>query len=342
MGGPLPHDGAHQVVHGDDAHHQGVLVHHHGEVAPVVLEVLHRLVEVQGVGNDDDALHQGAAVEIDALAADDADQQLLGVHEPLDAVEVVVTDQELVVGVLGNLGLDALLPLLQGEVDEALAGRHGGGDAEGLQLEHVLDELVLLALDDAGLGARIHHRIDVVRGDLVVAHHGDPQQAEQGVGQAVEEPHQRHQQGHAQQHGAYHHHRNPFRHRHGQALGHQVRYQDEHAGDEHEGGDRAYLGEPGALIEAGDQRLDGGVQGGFAQDAAQDGDGIEANLHHGKEVTRLGLQCQHFFGMAIALVGHHLQLDLAGGGERDLGEREEHTAGDQQHQKEQTIGKTHD
>ena len=55
-------------------------------------------------------------------------------------------------------------------------------------------------------------------------------------------------------------------------------------------------------------------------DTAEDGDGIEAYLHHGKEVARLGLQCQHLLGVAVALVGHHLQLDLAGGGKGDLGE----------------------
>ena len=53
---------------------------------------------------------------------------------------------------LGDLGLDAPSPPRVREVDEALPRRHGGGDAEGLQLEHVLDELVLLALDNAGLG----------------------------------------------------------------------------------------------------------------------------------------------------------------------------------------------
>ncbi len=178
MGGPLAHDGTHQVVHGDDTHHQRVLVHHHGKVASVVLEVLHRLVEVEGIGDDDDVLHQRAAIEVDALATDDADQQLFGIDKALDAIKVVVTDQKLVVRVLGDLGLDALFILLQGEVDEALARGHGGGHAKGLQLEHVLDELMLLALDDPRFGTGIHHCIDIVGGDLVVAHGGDPHQTE--------------------------------------------------------------------------------------------------------------------------------------------------------------------
>ena len=139
-------------------------------------------------------------------------------------------------GVLGDLRLDALLPLLQGEVDEALPRRHGGSDTQRLELEHVLDELVLLALDDTGFGTCIHHRINIVGGDLVVAHHGDAHQPEQAVGHAVEQPHQRHQQGDAQHHGTHHHHGDPLGHGHGKALGHQVRYQDEHAGDEDERG----------------------------------------------------------------------------------------------------------
>ena len=82
----------------------------------------------------------------------------------------------------------------------------------------------------------------------------------------------------------------------------------------------ATLAEPGPLVEAGYQLPDGGIEGGFPQDTTEDGDGIEAYLHHGKEVARLGLQCQHLLGVAVALVGHHLQLDLAGGGKGDLGE----------------------
>ena len=118
--------------------------------------------------------------------------------------------------------------------------------------------------------------------------------------------------------------------------------QDKHAGDEHEGGTGADLAKPGALVELGDNPLDGGVEGRLTQDTAQNGDGIEANLHHGEKVARLGLQGQHLFGLAMTFIRHHLQFDFARRGERDLGEGEEHTAANQQHQKEQTIGKTHD
>jgi hypothetical protein len=67
---------------------------------------------------------------------------------------------------------------------------------------------------------------------------------------------------------------------------------------------------------------------GVADDTAQDGDGIKANLHYGEEHPRIFLHFQDPLGIKVAIIGEQLKFDVTGCGQRDFRYREKCTDSD--------------
>jgi hypothetical protein len=74
-----------------------------------------------------------------------------------------------------------------------------------------------------------------------------------------------------------------------------------------------------ADIEGADDLAHVRRQRGLADHTTEDGHGIQADLHHREEIARLRLQREHAVGILHAFLGHHLQADLAGGRNGNLG-----------------------
>ena len=93
--------------------------------------------------------------------------------------------------VFGHFILQALLVFMQIKPNDAFTRGHGGRNGAGLQLEHVLNQLMLLLAQHPGQRAGFDHGIDIVGGDIVFPHHRQFKDAEDHVGHAVKQPHQR-------------------------------------------------------------------------------------------------------------------------------------------------------
>ncbi len=84
-----------------------------------------------------------------------------------------------------------------------------------------------------------------------------------------------------------------------------------------------------------------GAERAFADHAAEDGDGVQADLHHGEVVAGLLLQAHDAFGAQVALVRHLPQPQAPRGGKADFGEREEGAGRDQRGDDEQALSEVH-
>ncbi len=56
-------------------------------------------------------------------------------------------------------------------------------------------------------------------------------------------------------------------------------------------------------------------EGGIADNTAQDGDRIEANLHHGEKHPRVFLHFQHTLSINIAIIGEKFEFNFTGCGQ---------------------------
>ena len=194
---------------------------------------------------------------------------------------------------LCNFVLQALLILMQIEPDNAFTARHGRGHGTGFQFEYVLNELVFLLTQHPGQRASFHHRIDVVRGDVVFTHHGQLEDAENHVCQAVEEPYQRTEDIQAEAHRVDDTQSHSFWRNHTDAFRGQVSEEDEHAGNQREGENKAQLlGQFGGHVLH-KQAVKRRRKCCIAHDTAKNGDRVQANLHHGKEHAWVFLHFQN-------------------------------------------------
>ena len=199
---------------------------------------------------------------------------------------------------------------------------------------------MFLLFEHARLRAGINHGVDVFGGELLLAHGGDFQQLEHGVGQAVEDPDKGFQQENQKHHRPHDAHGHGFGIGHGQPFGHQVGHEDEAAGYQNEGEQRrggfapsAETGEPGGEI---------GAHRRFADNTGQNRHGVEADLDDGDEAARLLLHIEHVERAGVAAVfGHHLQLDFARRGQREFGTGNECADGNQQHEDEKGLEDGH-
>ena len=148
--------------------------------------------------------------------------------------------------------------------------------------------------DDARLGARLDRRDYVLVGDLVLVVERHAHHAHDRVGEHRQEPDER-----LEEHDERHHrtdaaHGHLFGAAHGDALRNEVREHHEENRDEQEREDR------------------------LADHAAENGHGVDADLHHRKEVTRILLEVENEPGAVVALFGHALEPHLAGACEGDF------------------------
>ena len=167
------------------------------------------------------------------------------------------------------------------------------------------------------------------------------QQLEQQVGALREEPHQRLEQRDQQLHGPHQAHRQALGFVHAQALGEEVGEDQEDRNDGDERGDeggplRRFRAEPDS-----EQAGEVGAERALAHHAAENGDGVQADLHDGEVVARPRLQLQHPLGSRVALVGHLAQAQAARCRQADLGEREEGAGHDQRADDQQALGQRH-
>ncbi len=186
---------------------------------------------------------------------------------------------------------------------------------------------MLLLTQHPGQRTGFHDRINVVRGDVVFTHHRQFKDAENHIRQAVEEPYQRTKHVQTEAHRVDDTQSYSFWRNHTDAFRGQVSEEDEQPCHQREGENKAQLlGQFGrhvlhkeAIKCRGKRRI--------AHDTAQDGDRVQANLHHGEERTGVLLHFENAGGVDIAFVSKQLQFDFTGRGQRDLRYREKCTDG---------------
>lgn len=113
-------------------------------------------------------------------------EELLAVDHARHVVDVAVDHEELVVGRHRDLFANALVALVEAEVDDAVARRHGARHQVVFKPHHVRDGGVLEGRDDARLGARLDRRDHVLVGDLVLILSGTLHHAHDCVGERRE------------------------------------------------------------------------------------------------------------------------------------------------------------
>ncbi|CCJ86255.1 hypothetical protein BN133_2632 [Cronobacter dublinensis 582] len=223
---------------------------------------------------------------------------------------------------LRHLALQALLVFMEIEPDDVFARGHGGRHGARLQLKHVFNKLMLLLAQYARERTRFHHRVDIVGSDVVFAHHRQLEDAENHIRHAVKEPHQRAEDEQTEAHRVDDTQSHGFRRNHTDAFRGQVGEENEQAGHERKGEDKAHLLGDFRRDKPDQQRVERRGERRIAHDTAKNSDGVQANLHHGEEGAGVFLHLQHSLGVDIAVIGQQLEFDFTGGGKRDLGKRE--------------------
>ena len=188
---------------------------------------------------------------------------------------------------------------------------------------------MLLLAQHPGQRAGFYYRIDVVRGDVVFTHHRQLKDAENHVRQAVKEPHQRTKHVQTEAHRVDDTQSHSFWRNHTDAFRGQVCKEDEQAGYQREGEDKAELfGQfNGHVLNK--QTIKRRGKRRITHDTAENGDRVEANLHHGEEHPGVFLHFQDAGGIDVAFIGKQLQFDFTGRGQRDLRYREKRADGNQ-------------
>ncbi|MNM99867.1 hypothetical protein D3C81_1124390 [compost metagenome] len=337
----VAHDDAHHVVEADQADHQAVFVDDQGEGFAGLAELLEHFGQGQAVRHHQRLADQGGVVEGDRLVVQHPLEQVLDGDVADDVVDVAVADRVGGVGLVGDPRADQRIGVVAQEVDDAFAVGHGAGQGAGFQLEDVLDDLLLAGRQGAGLGAGLGHGHDVLGGDAVVALLGQLEQVDQAADQPGVDQYQR-----LEQDGKYPHRADDadgelFGNRHGDLLGNQVGDDDEQRGGEGEGHHEA---EGGGLLRVqpqGEQLGEQRAEHPLADDAAEDGQRVHADLHHGEVVAGFFLDLHDPQGVGDAFIGHLPQPHRARGGQGDFGEGEERADQDEQKEEKQALADAH-
>ena len=169
------------VLHGNQPGDAPVFVQHHRHVVSRVLELLQQDVHRFGFGHEV-GIAQQRGPGIDGLAASRGQfgQQVLGIEDAHDVVAVLLKDRDPRVARLDH-ELEHLLPgKRQGDRDHVGAGHHDLGNRHVAQLDHPLDHLPGVLLQQALAMALGDDRADLVLERLFV---GDFRRA---AGQAVQ------------------------------------------------------------------------------------------------------------------------------------------------------------
>ena len=87
--------------------------------------------------------------------------------------------------------LQTLLIFMEIEPNHVFTRRHGRRHGTGFQFKHVFDQLVFLFTQYSSQCTGFHHRVDVIRSDVIFTYHRQFKDTEDHVCQAVEKPHQR-------------------------------------------------------------------------------------------------------------------------------------------------------
>ena len=205
---------------------------------------------------------------------------------------------------------------MQIEPDDIFTRGHGRGNGARFQFKHVLDQLMFLLAQHPGQRARFHHRINIIGGDIVFTHHRDFKQAENHVGHAVEKPHHRAEQQQTETHRIDNAQRDRFRRNHPDSFGRQVGEQNKQAGHQGKRADKAQLIGQLRRNQPIEQVAKRRGESGVADDTAEDGDGVQADLHDGKEHARRFLHFQHALRVDIAFIGQQFEFDFTRGRQR--------------------------
>ena len=334
-GDQIAHKAVHQILDRQNPDYQRILVQNDGKGLGRGLEGVQPFRQGQGIGQVKQVMFDHLGHDARGLALEHLAQNLLGLHRADHLVQRAVAHQKPVVRVFDDLGADLFAAVVDVKINDMLAGGHGAGQGAALQLEHVADQVVFLLLNAAVFGTGIHHGDDIIGGDNLLALGGQAQQAQNQIGDAVEQQYQWGQQQGDPAHGTHQLHRHGFRQNHAQTLGQQVGKQNEQRGDGDERECETGLVQQGTVIEQLQQLSHIGGQALLADDAAQNGDGVQRDLNHGEEGAGLLLQVEYRQGLLVAFLGQHPQLDLAGRRDGDFGDGKYTAEQDQQEKNKQ-------
>ena len=314
----LAHHGAHHVVDRDDADDQGVLVENDGEVGAGALEDVEHFGKRQAVRNEGAGLDDAGLLEGDRLVVEDLSQDVHAVDVADDVVEVLVADEEAVVRDGGDLDAYLLLGVVEREEDDVLARRHGRGHEAAFKVEHVLDDGFLLRSKHAGGRGGADARENVLGRDRVLTLRREAERAHQRVGELFKHEDERaqeldHDEGRTDDgHGRF------LGLGDGKALREQVREDHEEKRGEYEGDDEVDAVNLFGGEHEREAPLEERREGGFADDAAEKGEGVRADLDGGEELAGMFLQVEDESGAAVAVVRKYVESGAASGGEGDF------------------------
>ena len=212
---------------------------------------------------------------------------------------------------------------------------HHRADLAIVEAEHVAHHLVLLRLDDARVDTFFQARSDLFFSHAAHVAAVDAHQRERAFGahrqQLDERPRDERQHFHRRGHQAS----DVLGVHLADALGHQLAEDDREDGDDDDdhrgGGDRcgAIMDREGRMQPArerlGERRV--------ADDAVEDADRGDADLHHREELGRVVVQVHRGLRARVAGLHHHLQPRFAARGQRHLRHREQGVEQNQEDQK---------
>ena len=252
------------------------------------------------------------AVERHALVAQHTVQQLFGINVADDMVDITITHQEFGVWVFGDFVFQALLIFMQIKPDDVFTRRHGRRHGARFELKYVLNQLMFLLAQHASQRSGFEHGVNIIRGDVVITHHRQFENAENDVCQAVKEPHQRAEDKQTEAHRVDDSQCNRFRRNHTDAFRSEVCKQNEQAGDQGKGGDKAQLVSHFWREETLQKYFKGWGKRRITDDTAENRHRVQANLHHGKEHARTFLHFQYALRVKVAIISQQLEFNFAG------------------------------
>ena len=196
--------------------------------------------------------------------------------------------------------------LVHVEINDFAARHHEGGDLPVVEAENVTYHLVLVMLDNSGIGSFLQHHVQLFLGHRLASRILDAKEPQGELGRAGQKHHERFR------HGCQHHHRarsyagQRLRVDLGQTLGDQFAHHDGKIGnrDDHQAGG----GVPRSRRRHA-QRLQPFAkrfcQGGFADNPVEDADRRDPDLNGRQERVRVVTQLQ---GRARSLVARISQF----------------------------------
>ena len=322
-------DGGKNVGRGDDAFEAAVFVDQQCHVNARAAKQLQHLEHRGALMHEQRLVH--ARPRIERLAGHHPFQQVLGMDDALDRIDIAVADGEARVAAAGNATANLLEVGGKVEPDDVDARRHDRADRPVGQPQHAIDHVPLGGLEDAGVGPLLDHRLDFLLGDRRLAVTGKTEDPQHRLARDAQQPHRRCSHPGQQRHRRCHPHRHRFGIGQGDPLGHEFAQDQREVGDDdNHRQERQGFGEAGNRWKRCQPAGQGLRQRRAAEGTGENADQGDADLHGGEEAAGIVGKPQRSRRAVAALLDELLQPGPPRGHECQFGHREEAVEQDQQ------------